>query len=244
MAFEKAEPHLANMAYSMIEEGMPLEVAKAYAVSKLGDESILYLGASASFLEVAEGTVRFYHQLIQEYFAAVLVQESSVVRLAPEQRWREVLAAASGMAADPDLFVRDVLAADAIAAAHCVTRGANVRGETIDRVVAAMLWDLDRMATLEASFADHMATNAFGSSGSVEMANDAMEMAVDKLSADVNLELAAAMRALGSAGIEALDRIGSEAAIRVRDYINDPRPHRTEGEHLMPRTFGNPYYSH
>ena len=37
-------------------------------------EQVLYLGASATLLDMSGGQVRFVHQLIQEYFAAVAWQ--------------------------------------------------------------------------------------------------------------------------------------------------------------------------
>jgi predicted NACHT family NTPase len=67
---------LARLAYAMHlagERGTAVE--RAWALGELGDgcepEQVLYVAAGATLLELTDGQVRFVHQLIQEYFAAV-----------------------------------------------------------------------------------------------------------------------------------------------------------------------------
>jgi len=184
---------------------------------------------------------------MQEYFAAVRVLEGApITELAREEKWREVLGAATGLASDQDDFVAKVLASNVITAAHCVALGSEVQEDTVDRVVIGIVSKLDGVLSLEASFAKHMETNAFSSWGSVEMANDAMESAVDRLYKEVDPRLVPALREMGEAGLAALERLAADkksvyadSASQVRDYLKDPRPHRTEGRYLSPGAFGN-----
>ena len=54
---------------------------------------------------------------------------------------------------------------------------------------------------LENSFAEHMRTNPFSSWGSVEMANDAMENAVDRLYEEIEPRLVPALREMGATAL-------------------------------------------
>jgi HEAT repeat protein len=71
ISFETAKSELARFAFAMIDSDMPVEVSREYALLFLRDKEILSFGQSASFLVSQNNGVRFYHQLIQEYFAAI-----------------------------------------------------------------------------------------------------------------------------------------------------------------------------
>ena len=66
---------LAELAYAMQSAGeRGTAVDRAWALTQLGDvpdaEQVLFLAAGATLLELTDGSVRFTHQLIQEYFSA------------------------------------------------------------------------------------------------------------------------------------------------------------------------------
>jgi hypothetical protein len=115
-----------------------------------------------------------------------------------------VLGSAVGLVSKPDDFVGEVLAGSAVTAAHCVALRPDLREDTVDRVVAQIVVQLDPLLSLEASFARHMETNPFSNWGSVEMANDAMQNAVDKLYAKLDLQLVPALREMGDVGLLAV----------------------------------------
>jgi hypothetical protein len=71
ISFETAKSELARFAFAMIDSDMPVEVSREYALLFLRDKEILSFGQSASFLVSQNNGVRFYHHLIQEYFAAI-----------------------------------------------------------------------------------------------------------------------------------------------------------------------------
>jgi len=69
--FETTEAEFARLAFAMIDSDMPVEVTRDYALLFLRDKEFVSIGQSASFLVSQNHGVRFYHQLIQEYFAAI-----------------------------------------------------------------------------------------------------------------------------------------------------------------------------
>lgn len=71
ISFETAKSEFARLAFAMIDSDMPVEVSREYALLFLSDKDLLSFGQSASFLISHSNGVRFYHQLIQEYFAAI-----------------------------------------------------------------------------------------------------------------------------------------------------------------------------
>jgi hypothetical protein len=130
-----------------------------------------------------------------------------------------------------------------------VALGSDLRDDTVDQVVAQIVAQFDGVLSLEASFARHMETNPFSSRGSVEMANDAMQLAVDKLYAEIDPRLVPALREMGEIGLQAVERLAGDensgyarSAGQVRDYLTDARPHATEGGYLSPEAFGNRWW--
>jgi hypothetical protein len=172
---------------------------------------------------------------MQEYFAAVRVLRGAPVEeLACNEKWREVLAAAAGLARDPSDFVAHVLQGNAVTAAHCVALASDIRDDVVDRVVERLSSPLGELIRLENSFAEHMRTNPFSSWGSVEMANDAMENAVDRLYEEIEPRLVPALREMGATALASLKRTGARD---VMEFLTDGRPHKTEGDYLSPGAF-------
>lgn len=86
---------------------------------------LLYLSRSASLLdESADGSLRFTHQLLQEYFAAVAflrlgVHDSQVHEAARYYSWDEVLALLAGLMQDATPLVELLIPIDPYLAARC-----------------------------------------------------------------------------------------------------------------------------
>lgn len=69
--FEEMEAAFSRLAFAMVDEELPISVPVDYALGHLESAELLHAGHSASFVEVRNNEVHFYHQLVQEYFAAV-----------------------------------------------------------------------------------------------------------------------------------------------------------------------------
>lgn len=168
--YSAAEPAFASLAFAMVDEQRGTAVPQAYAAEKLGGSALLLAGISASYLarDGESGTVRFYHQLLQEYFAAVRLREVGVdSRLAAPSysyipggvrdidpltyrsragtRWDEVVVALCGIVDEPDGLISRVLTRDPALAARCVASGvlldSATRRKTLDRLLQALRGD-------------------------------------------------------------------------------------------------------
>jgi hypothetical protein len=115
-----------------------------------------------------------------------------------------------------------------------VALASDIRDEIVDRVVERLSSPLRTLIRLENSFAEHMRTNPFGSWGSVEMANDAMQRAVDRLYEEIDPRLVPALREMGASAVASLKRAGARELV---EFLTDGRPHKTEGHYLSPGAF-------
>jgi hypothetical protein len=146
---------LAALAFSMIEKQKPTQVPIDYALPLIQDEQLLRAAQSANLLEVRGQQVRFYHQLAQEYFAAVRLATLPVREYVSEPRlywhgargriagrWDQVLIALSGLV-DPNQIVREILEVNALIAGDCIASGVNVTLELRDKVQKKLVDSLD-----------------------------------------------------------------------------------------------------
>jgi hypothetical protein len=114
--FEEMEAAFARLAFIMIEDDIPVDVSQDYALKHIGDLTLLRAAQSANLVLIRDEQVRFYHQLIQEYFAAMaLLHDSREKReLMKVKKWRHVFAAWSGFVPDPELLLRELTFEEAL----------------------------------------------------------------------------------------------------------------------------------
>jgi formylglycine-generating enzyme required for sulfatase activity/energy-coupling factor transporter ATP-binding protein EcfA2 len=159
IAAERQKDALAALAYAMqAERGRGTTVARDWAEARLdraiseGDPgAVLYLATSASLLDGDEASVRFYHQLLQEYFAAREMRRrvadgEAFAQYWPHDRWwepsgwEETAILMLGMAANADALAERLATANPIVAARCLTEGdPDVGHEARDGVVDALI---------------------------------------------------------------------------------------------------------
>jgi len=168
-------PKLCELAFRMQEKGAQVRLAKKEARGLLAHEraeAILKLGLSLNVLDDDSAGVAFFHQLLQEYFAARrLANEPSpeLVRIEWEAdrihpplaeviagldewewlpllkptAWEETTLTAAPMAADPSAFVRALMPHNLPLAASCAVAAETRLGEELKRELQTAL--LDRM---------------------------------------------------------------------------------------------------
>jgi formylglycine-generating enzyme required for sulfatase activity len=148
---------LAQLAFAMQtagERGTAVERVWAEAqlagVDCLPDEAI-HIAASATLLDLARGQVRFVHQLIQEYFAALAWQHrfaagDDLRRYWPEgwvepTGWEETALLLAGILPDMTAFVEALLPVNPPLAARCIGESGGVRSNdtTISTVRQALI---------------------------------------------------------------------------------------------------------
>jgi formylglycine-generating enzyme required for sulfatase activity/nucleoside phosphorylase len=139
----------ANWARQVIEEhlvGSPLPLGEGSGVRANADH-ILYLAASASIIERGK-TVRFIHELLQEYFAARAMREEigrgvPATKYFPSQRWweptgwEEGLLLLAGMEGDATKIVEWLTPVQPTVAYRCATES----GATCTDDALQMLFD-------------------------------------------------------------------------------------------------------
>ena len=104
------EKNLGKLAFRMIERDMIGSQVDLRSVGPL-DEAVIALGINTGLLmRTSEGGVAFYHQLVQEFFAALALQRrferSSLKRLTRNQAWTETLVLYTDIAKDRVALVR------------------------------------------------------------------------------------------------------------------------------------------
>lgn len=149
---------LAALAYAMqAERGRGTKVEREWAVARLcgavpecDAERLLYLATSAMLLDADDATVRFYHQLLQEYFAARemgrrVAAGESLDRHWPPDRWwepsgwEETAILLAGMEPDASALLEGLAAVNPVVAARCLVEGGAQVDETTRRGIAAGL---------------------------------------------------------------------------------------------------------
>lgn len=79
----------SRLAFSMFDEDKSTTVPVEYALNHIHNMDLLHVGQSANLIIVMNDGVRFYHQLIQEYFAAEYMQIALLKRVVPPQQHDE-----------------------------------------------------------------------------------------------------------------------------------------------------------
>jgi formylglycine-generating enzyme required for sulfatase activity len=149
-AAKELKSRLADLAYAMQKEGEGTSFASASALAHLQSEASLYHARSASLLSGSE-TVRFTHQLLQEYFAAHHLQKLMESKAATElfpldawwqpQGWEETLILLAGLYSDDcSPVLRWLQEAQPELAARCIVEsGASCPDKRLEELRAAWL---------------------------------------------------------------------------------------------------------
>jgi hypothetical protein len=89
--------------------------------------------------------IRFIHQLMQEYFAAVHFNRLYSGRVPDrlESKWSEVVIALAGIAAEPEETIRDLFKSDPYLAGRCVASGIAVSDEIHQRIIQELNQELE-----------------------------------------------------------------------------------------------------
>jgi len=156
---EHQKDGLAGLAYAMqAERGRGTTVDRAWAVAQLcravpgcDAERLLYLATSAMLLDADDAMVRFYHQLLQEYFATRELRRRVAVgdsfgRYWPSDHWwepsgwEETVILLAGMEPDASALLEELAVANPVVAARCLVEGGADANELTRRsIVAALL---------------------------------------------------------------------------------------------------------
>ncbi|MCB9452135.1 MAG: HEAT repeat domain-containing protein [Anaerolineaceae bacterium] len=171
--FEEMESAFSALAYAMVRQDRPMDVPNQWALRQLSGRhwwqkvdhtlmSVLWVAHRAHLVEIRGRQMRFYHRLIQEYFAAVKLQESGVksVLARPDfylgriaGKWDQVIIALCGLVEDAEAVIEEVIPLDPWLALDCIHSGIRVSSKCYERLLnelynrmLAMDWPVRRAA--------------------------------------------------------------------------------------------------
>ncbi len=151
---------LATLAYAMQEAGeRGTAVDRGWAVAQLAEipcpaNDLLYNAAGATLLDINDGSVRFVHQLVQEYFAALGWLEKlpgdDLSRYWPDgwltpSGWEETAILLAGILDDMTPLMTALIPVNPVLAARCIDESGGPR--PADRTVHLLRTGLAELAT-------------------------------------------------------------------------------------------------
>ena len=144
------ETALSELAFVMVDADLPIYIPLDDAMEYLGSKPVLQAALTTNLLEVEGSKVRFSHELIKEYFAAVGLmraglptrltrpQLDSTMRRTP-RKWDSVMGILAGIAPDPDPIILNILEVDPYLALQCAISGVDCTEKTYQTVVSRLL---------------------------------------------------------------------------------------------------------
>lgn len=154
--FERMETQLAKLAYAQIKHDFSVDVPYAWALRQISQrlffthtdeqaKALLQASRSANLIDIRgdidrQKKVRFYHQLLQEYFAAAHVEVLGIKRIIEPPRlsqnrreagkWDQVIIALCGIHRNPDEILQTINEKDPYLASECIASGVNITEKT------------------------------------------------------------------------------------------------------------------
>jgi hypothetical protein len=166
---EQMESSLAKLAFYMIHEGMSTNVPYPYALQQIGNGKLLRAAESANLIEIEGTKVHFYHQLMQEYFAAIhLLNNESLINdfIEPSfeisayrinKEWDSVIVALSGIITRDSIaeFIQTLMDVNLPLAARCIASGIEIPYELSQELITKSLAEIpnaDEFARADLAF--------------------------------------------------------------------------------------------
>lgn len=149
LAFEELEAGLSALALPLIIGEQPVYVSYEFASEYLGNINLLLDRNSDQFLQVENGCVRFRHQVVRDYFAALRLQrEDFHTALEPPafgpdgyrltRKWDRPIVILTGLVPNPEAMVREIAAVDPYLALECASSGVRLDKNSQDEAVGQL----------------------------------------------------------------------------------------------------------
>ncbi len=143
----------SKLAFAIIEEGRPNDINRQFAIEKLGSYNLVLAGQSANILSIDGDYIRFYHEMMQDYFAALqLKREGFTSRYNKPMftrlyripdKWDYALQALAGIVKKSDPVINDLMAIDPFWAQTCAVNGLELSEETYRQLTYQLLGQFD-----------------------------------------------------------------------------------------------------
>lgn len=218
---------LAQLAFDLIDKDQGTNLSYEDAVKHIGNEIIIKDAIKANYLQLEGEQISFYHQLIQEYFAALKVKDLAIAEILVQptvfvldfrvsNKWDQVIIALSGILENADEFVTELATIDPWLASDCLHTGINVSKEVRETaIINALLNQFNNSddTWLLSTTAIHLAKY-----GVVDALPKMFEMLYDE-DEDEDVQEAAiiALRIIGEPAIEGLKKAIEHERYQVRN---------------------------
>ena len=155
LPYNDVEPMFSKLAFFMIETENLIEIPVQDALKYCSSE-IIHIARSANIVRIENEKLKFYHQIMQEFFAAVELKKCALSKKLQrpqieggsrkDSRWDQVVIALCGICAPsdtPDNIVNYALKAqDPYLAAICISSGIQVHEATIEKTVKQLIGNI------------------------------------------------------------------------------------------------------
>jgi hypothetical protein len=154
--FDRMEKVYGQLALAMIRENKPIDVSYKYALYYLESDNLLKVGSSATILQLENNSLRFSHQLMQEYFAAAELRHQSFYERLSKPRyqplrknyvvrqstkWDQVVIALCGIT-DANKVLEQLASVDLYLAAKCIESGIEISEDVGQHITRGLVYYL------------------------------------------------------------------------------------------------------
>ncbi len=175
LPYDEMELMLSKLAFHMIESSNAIEIPTVEALRYCSPE-ILQIVRSANIVKIENEKLKFCHQLMQEFFAAVEMQRYDLAKKLQrpqiingqrkDLRWDQVIVALCGISKSPDIIVNDVLKVhDPYLAAICISSGIQVHESTVKKTVEKLIGSIEAWDWLDSEKRSEVAHRAISDIG-------------------------------------------------------------------------------
>ncbi|MGB3510646.1 MAG: trypsin-like peptidase domain-containing protein [Microcoleaceae cyanobacterium] len=152
LPYDEIELMFSKLAFHMIDSDNVVEIPVVDAL-KYCNHEILQIARSGNILRIENDKLKFYHQLIQEFFAAIELKKVGLSEKLQrphirngqriDSRWDQVIIALCGISEFPDGIVNYILKIkDPYLAAVCISSGIVVSESTIEKTVEQLIGNI------------------------------------------------------------------------------------------------------
>ncbi len=158
------EAAFGKLAFAMIDEEQPIDVPLEFALEHLPEKSLIPVAQGANLMDVQGNHLRFHHQIIQEYFAAVELNRRGKIedkiaspvfkfeasrpevksQKPQDGKWNQVIIALCGIQDDPMPTLHMTLDENPFLTADCIASGVQVTSEFRSEVITILMNLLNR----------------------------------------------------------------------------------------------------
>lgn len=175
LPYDEMKLMLSKLAFHMVDSNNTIEIPVKEA-RKYCSPEILEIASSANIIIIQDEKLKFYHQLMQEFFAALELKKCDLLKkiqrpqISEGQRkdthWDQVIIALCGISESPDDIVNYILQAnDPYLAAVCISSGIQVRETTIEKTIEQLIRNIDLWDWLDSEKRSELACRAISDIG-------------------------------------------------------------------------------